>query len=102
MEFSKLAGPPPPPLYFGKLSRMTHCFDLWRLKIRGVTFNDSLFWSGVGEGGGGGDEYEIFSLNFFTFQVKLIILGGTFFTLTKIIIFMEWLDPRPPPFWKIP
>ena len=48
MEFSKLAGPPP---YFGKLLRMTHCFDLWHLKIRGVTFNYSLFWSGEGEGG---------------------------------------------------
>ena len=50
MEFSKLAGPPPPP-YFGKLLRMTCCFDLWHLKVRGVTFNDSLFWSGKGEGG---------------------------------------------------
>ena len=51
MEFSKLAGPPPPPPYFGKLLRMTRCFDLWHLKIRGVTFNYSLFWSGEGEGG---------------------------------------------------
>ena len=43
--------PPPPPPYFGKLLRMTRCFDLWRLKIRGVTFNDSLLWSGEVEGG---------------------------------------------------
>ena len=40
-----------PPPYFGKLLRMTRCFDLWHLKIRGVTFNYSLFWSGEGEGG---------------------------------------------------
>ena len=30
---------------------MTHCFDLQGLKIRGVTFDDSLFWRGEGEGG---------------------------------------------------
>ena len=27
-----------PPPYFGKLLRMTHCFDLWQLKIRGGNF----------------------------------------------------------------
>ena len=43
----------------------------------------------------GGHKYEIFLFNFWMFQVKLIILRGTFFTLTKIIIFMEWLDPPP-------
>ena len=51
MEFSKLAGPPRPSPCFGKLLRMTCCFDLWHLKIRGVTFNYSLFRSGEGEGG---------------------------------------------------
>ena len=53
MEFSNLVGPPPasPPPYFGKLLRMTRCFDLQGLKIRGVTFDDSLFWRGEGEGG---------------------------------------------------
>ena len=51
MEFSKLVGPPPLPPYFGKLLRMTRCFDIWRLKIRGVTFNDSCFGLGKVKGG---------------------------------------------------
>ena len=42
--------PPPLPL-FGKLLRMTHCFDLRGLRIWGVTFNDLLFW--LGRRGGG-------------------------------------------------
>ena len=42
-----------------------------------------------------GHKYEIFLFNFWMFEVKLIILRGTFFTLTKIIIFMEWPDPPP-------
>ena len=44
-QFSKMARPPPLPL-FGKLLRMTRCFDLRGLRIRGVTFNDLLFWLG--------------------------------------------------------
>ena len=59
---------------------MTRCFGLGKVK--------------------GGHKYEIFLFNFWMFQVKLIILRGTFFTLTKIIIFMEWPDPRPPLFGK--
>ena len=43
-----ISGPPPPP--FWKVIRMTRCFGLWHLKIRGVTFNDSLFWLREGEG----------------------------------------------------
>ena len=85
---------PPLPL-FGKLLRMTHCFGLRGLKIRGGTFNDSLCLSGEGEGV---HKYEIFLFNFWMFQVKLIILRGTFFTLTKIIIFLE--SPDPPLFGK--
>ena len=90
MEFSQLARPPHP--LFLKLVRMTRCFDLWRLKIRGVTFNDSCFGLGKVKGS---HIYEIFLFIFWMFQVKLIILRGNFFTLTKIIIFMEWPDPPP-------
>ena len=57
---------------------MTHCFGLG--KVKGV------------------HKYETFLFNFWMFHVKLIILRGTFFSLTKIIIFMEW--PDPPPFGK--
>ena len=45
-------------------------------------------WFGLGKVKGG-HKYEIFLFNFWMFQVKLIILRGTFFTLTKIMIFME-------------
>ena len=95
MEFFKLARPPP---YSGKLLRITHCFDLWHIQIRGVSFNDSLFWSGEGEGGGS-HRYEIFFIQF------LDVLGYTdhfkrhFFYLYKNNNFYGMVEP-PPPFGK--
>ena len=79
-------------LEFSKL-RMTHCFDLWRLKIRGVTFNGSSFWSMEVERGG--HKYETFLFKFWMVEGKLIILRGPFFTLPKLIIYMEWPPPTP-------
>ena len=94
MEFSKLARPPPPAPLFGKLLRMTCCFDLWRLKIRGVTLNYSYFWSGEVEGG---HTYETFLFYFWMFQVKLIILRGTFYPY-KNNDFYGMDGPLTPPF----
>ena len=48
IEFSKLARPP----LFLKVIKNDSLFDLWHLKISGVTFNDWLFWSGEVEGEG--------------------------------------------------
>ena len=80
-----------PPLFW-KFIKNDAVFWPSASQIMGVTFHESLFWCGEGVGG---HKYEIVVIQF------LIILRGTLFTLTKIIIVMEWPNP-PSSIWKIP